>query len=83
MPFPRAGEYHIAVWAASDTKGKKNYNLGLGLAERDVMLLKNRITADYMLYSLYRWVHWSHAALLLPIILPVLAAWILFAVVIY
>jgi hypothetical protein len=82
MPFPRSGEYHVAIWAASDTKGKKSYSLGLGGVERDVRLFKNRITADYMLYDLFRWAHWSPAALLLPIILPVIAVWILFAVII-
>jgi len=83
MDFPREGEYHIAVWAAKGTVGKKHYSLGLGMAERDVMKFSNTIKFDYMLYDMFMWVHWSPAALLLPLILPVLAVWILFAVIIF
>jgi hypothetical protein len=83
MPFPREGEYHIAVWAAPGTKGEKHYSLGLGLAERDVMKFENTIKFDYMLYDMFLWNHWSPAAMLLPIILPILAVWILLAVIIF
>lgn len=35
-PFPKTGEYTIAIWAADGTKGTNHYSLGLGLKERDV-----------------------------------------------
>lgn len=83
MDFPRTGEYHIAVWAAPGTKGIKNYSLGLGLTERDVMKFSNTVKFDYMLYDMFIWGRWSPAALLLPLILPVLAVWALFAFIIF
>lgn len=83
MDFPRTGEYHIAVWAAADTKGTKHYSLGLGLTERDVMKFSNTVKFDYMLYDMFIWANWSPAALLLPLILPVIAVWILFAFIIF
>lgn len=75
--FPKTGEYRMAIWAASNTKGYKNYSLGIGLAERDVMRIDNLIKADYNLFAMFLWGHWHPLALLGPILCAVLLTQIL------
>lgn len=70
--YPRTQEYYFAVWAADGTKhGVYHYTLGLGIAERDVMKLSNRIIGNYMMVRVYMETHWTMMGVIWPVILAI------------
>lgn len=72
-PFPKTGEYTIAVWAADGTKGTYHYNLGLGLKERDVFAMKNMLVSNFNMIPMMMWNHWNPIVIILPIIICFIA----------
>jgi len=68
-PFPRSGEYRIAVWSDDSLPEPKPFSIGLGLAERDVFSPTNLLTFDYTLMQIQSWNGWHPFVLLLPLLL--------------
>lgn len=68
-PFPRAGEYRIAVWSDDAQTTPKRFSVGLGLAERDVFSPKNLMLFDFTLMRIHSWNGFHPIVLLLPIVL--------------
>jgi len=68
-PFPKTGEYTIAIWAADGSKGTNHYSLGLGLKERDVFAMQNLLLADFNMFPMLMWVHWNPFVVILPMLI--------------
>ena len=74
-PFPREGEYYMAIWGEDTQKNAHHFSVGLGLQERDVMAFPNTVIMDYVVLEMMLWNHWSAGAVLAPLIVFVLLAW--------
>jgi len=73
-PFPREGEYYMAIWGEDTQTKAHHFSVGLGLKERDVMAFPNTILMDYIVIKMMMWNHWSVGAVIAPIIVLVLLA---------